>query len=94
MVLARIVGNVTAAAAHPGLKAVRLLLCELLDDAGHGTGRIIGAGDWLGAGIGNTVLINADGDACQVYLKDPKTPLRNVVAAIVDSQTNEGGPLA
>ena len=55
MVIARIVGNVTAATAHPGLKAVRLLLCELLDDAGNRTGRGIGAGDWLGAGIGNTV---------------------------------------
>jgi ethanolamine utilization protein EutN len=94
MVIARIVGNVTAATAHPGLKAVRLLLCELLDDHGKGTGRIIGAGDWLGAGIGNKVLINADGDACQVFLKDPTTPLRNVVAGIVDSQTNAGGPVA
>ncbi|MBN2234308.1 MAG: EutN/CcmL family microcompartment protein [Opitutales bacterium] len=91
MVIARIVGNVTAAAAHPGLKAARLLLCELLDDAGNGTGRIIGAGDWLGAGIGNTVLVDADGDACQVFLKDPKTPLRNVVAAIVDSRNYAGG---
>lgn len=91
MVIARIVGNVTAAAAHPGLKGVRLLLCEVLDDAGNGTGRIIGAGDWLGAGIGNTVLIDADGDACQVFLKEPKTPLRNVVAAIVDSQTYAEG---
>jgi len=90
MLIARIVGNVTAAAAHPGLKGARLLLCEVLDELGNGTGRIIGAGDWLGAGIGTTVMVNADGDACQLYLKDPKTPLRNVVAGIVDMQTNGG----
>lgn len=89
MILARIVGTVTQAACHPGLKAARLLLCEVLDGDGKGTGRIVGAGDWLGAGIGNTVLVDADGDACQLYLKDAKTPLRNVVAAIVDSRTNE-----
>ncbi len=89
MLLARIVGNVTAAVSHPGLKGARLLLCEVLDDQGVGTGRIVGAGDWLGAGIGTNVLVDADGDAAQVYLKDPKTPLRNVIAGIVDSQTNE-----
>jgi len=92
MLLARIVGNITAAASHPGLKGARLLLCEVLDDSGNGTGRIVGAGDWLGAGIGSTVLVDSDGDACQVYLKDPHTPLRNVVAGIVDSQTNQGAP--
>lgn len=85
MILARIVGNVTTAACHPGLKGTRLLLCEVLDDSGNGTGQIVGAGDWLGAGIGNKVLIDADGSACQIYLKDPKTPLRNVVIGIVDS---------
>jgi len=90
MLLARIVGNITAAASHPGLKGARLLLCEVLDDDGKGTGRILGAGDWLGAGVGTTVLVDADGDACQVYLKDPHTPLRNVVAGIVDSQTAGG----
>ncbi|MEQ9823644.1 MAG: EutN/CcmL family microcompartment protein [Puniceicoccaceae bacterium] len=89
MILARIVGNVTQAACHPGLRGVRLLLCEVLGHDGNGTGRIVGAGDWLGAGIGNTVLVDADGDACQVWLKDPKTPLRNVVVGIVDSHSNE-----
>jgi ethanolamine utilization protein EutN len=84
MILARIVGNVTTAVCHPGLNGARLLLCEVLDENGMGTGRILGAGDWLGAGFGNRVLVNADGDACQVFLSDPKTPLRNVVAGIVD----------
>ena len=90
MLIARIVGNVTAAACHPGLKGTRMLICEVLDEAGNGTGRIVGAGDWLGAGIGTTVIVDADGDAGQVYLSDPKTPLRNVVIGIVESQTVGG----
>lgn len=91
MILAQIVGNVTTAACHPGLKGVRLLLCELLDEHGLATGKIVGAGDWLGAGIGDRVIVNADGDACQVFLRDSKTPLRNVVAGIVDSAERNDG---
>lgn len=85
MTLAQIVGNVTTAACHPGLKGARLLLCEILNESGLATGKIVGAGDWLGAGIGDRVMINSDGDACQIFLSDPKTPLRNVIAGIVDS---------
>ncbi len=84
MILAKIVGNVTSAVCHPGIEGVRLLLCEVLDDAGNATGKIIGAADWLGAGEGSKVLITADGDAAQLHVEDPNTPLRNAVFGIVD----------
>ncbi len=67
-----------------------MLLCEVLDDQGKGTGRIIGTADWIGAGDGDTVLINADGDAVQVYAKNPEAPLRNVVMGIVDELEGKG----
>lgn len=84
MILGQVVGNVTAAVSHPGLGGIRLLLCEVLDDQGVGTGRIVGTSDWLGAGDGDTVLINADGDAVQLYARDEETPLRNIAMGIVD----------
>lgn len=90
MILGRIVGNVTAAACHAGLDGIRMLLCEVLDDQGEGTGRIIGTADWIGAGDGDTVLIIADGDAVQLYAKNPQAPLRNVVMGIVDDLEGEG----
>lgn len=84
MILGQIVGNVTSAVCHPGLDGIRMLLCEVLDAQGIGTGRIIGTADWIGAGDGDKVLINADGDAVQTYAKNPEAPLRNVVMGIVD----------
>lgn len=84
MILGQVVGNVTSAACHPGLDGIRMLLCEVLDHQGNGTGRIVGTADWLGAGDGDTVLINADGDAVQLYAKDEKAPLRNIAMGIVD----------
>ncbi|MDQ8180022.1 EutN/CcmL family microcompartment protein [Pelagicoccus sp. SDUM812005] len=90
MILGQIVGNVTSAVCHPGLDGIRMLLCEVLDSQGQGTGRIIGTADWIGAGDGDTVLINADGDAVQVYAKNPEAPLRNVVMGIVDELEGKG----
>ncbi|MBK1875365.1 EutN/CcmL family microcompartment protein [Pelagicoccus mobilis] len=89
MILGQVVGNVTAAVCHPGLDGARLLLCEVLDDQGVGTGRIVGTTDFLGAGDGDQVLINADGDAVQLYVKDEEAPLRNISMGIVDEL--EGG---
>ncbi|MCG8526882.1 MAG: hypothetical protein MI748_10910 [Opitutales bacterium] len=86
MILAKVIGNVTKAACHPGLETARVLICEVLDQNGNATGKVLGAGDWIGAGIGNEVMISADGDACQAFLKDSNTPLRNVVVGIVDSR--------
>ncbi|MBD5781931.1 EutN/CcmL family microcompartment protein [Pelagicoccus sp. NFK12] len=90
MILAKVVGNVTSAVCHPGLDGIRMLLCEVLDPQGEGSGRIIGSADWIGAGDGDTVLINADGDAVQTYAKDPQAPLRNVVMGIVDDLEEKG----
>ena len=84
MILARVTGNITAAASHPGLKRVRLMVCEELDDSGSVTGKLVGAADWTGAGIGSIVLVDSDGDAAKAHGIDPKTPLRNVIIAIVD----------
>ncbi|MCH6257443.1 EutN/CcmL family microcompartment protein [Puniceicoccaceae bacterium K14] len=84
MIIGRIVGNIVPAVCHPGLDGVRLLLCEVLDDQGNGTGKVIGTADWLGAGAGNTVLVVSDGDAAEANTNDPKIPLRNVVMGIID----------
>lgn len=91
MIAARVTGNVTAAACHPGLKGVRLMICEQLDAGGAGTGKIIGAADWTGAGIGSIVLVDADGELAMAHGIDPKTPLRNIIAAIVDKTVTGGG---
>lgn len=89
MVVSRVIGHATSTVRHPSLRGVRLLLCEALDAAGKGTGAVTVAGDWLGAGKGDTVLVTSDGDAANVHTGDPKTPLRSVVIEIIDPPESE-----
>jgi ethanolamine utilization protein EutN len=86
MVVARVIGHATTTVRHPSLKGVRLLLCEVLDDAGLGTGAVICAGDWIGAGKGDEVIVTSDGDAAEIHTKDPRGPLRSVVLEIIDEK--------
>lgn len=89
MLAARVIGNATATVAHASLKGVRLLLCEALDSDGKPTGKVLVAGDWLGAGRGGQVLVTSDGDAALAHTGDPRGPLRNVILGLVDSAGKE-----
>lgn len=84
MQLAKIQGHATGTICHPTMKGVRLLLCETLDEEGRETGKFYLSGDFLGAGLHDTVLVTSDGDAAERKVKDPTCPLRNVIVGIVD----------
>ncbi len=81
---ARVIGTATTTVRHRSYRGLRLLICELIDETREGTGKITVAGDWLGAGKGDRVIITADGDAAMKYTGDPKGPLRNVIVGIID----------
>lgn len=88
MLSARVIGYATSTTRHSSFKGIRLLVCEVVDAEYRGTGRIIGAGDWLGAGKGDLVLVTSDGDASFQHTRDERGPLRNVVVGLID-QTEE-----
>lgn len=84
MLYARVIGHATSTVKHPSMKGATLLLCEDVDAQGAGLGSCFIAADWTGAGAGSMVLVTTDGEAAERHHGEPKSPLRNLVIAIVD----------
>ncbi|HNW45062.1 MAG TPA: EutN/CcmL family microcompartment protein [Elusimicrobiales bacterium] len=87
MFIAKVIGNVWATRKHPQLKNATMLLVKAVDplDGNKLTGEATLALDGnQGAGPGDTVLIVDEGGSARKILKNPKAPVRTVVAGIVD----------
>ncbi|MFT3781313.1 MAG: EutN/CcmL family microcompartment protein [Nibricoccus sp.] len=84
MNLARIDGNIVTAAHHPSMEGYRTVICQPIDADGNEEGTPILAIDCLGAGLHEHVILSTDGSATRELVKDPKTPLRNLIVGIVD----------
>jgi ethanolamine utilization protein EutN len=83
MFLARIDGTLTATVKHPTLEGCRFLLGHRIEPAGEPDTMPLVIVDWMGAGLGSTVLVSMDGDIARERLGNT-TPARMVVAGIVD----------
>jgi microcompartment protein CcmK/EutM len=84
MLLARVEGNVVATRKHRGLEGWRLVICQPLNSAREAEGSPQVAIDAHGAGLHQQVVISSDGSAARAAVKDPKSPVRWMVIAIVD----------
>ncbi|HPF34651.1 MAG TPA: EutN/CcmL family microcompartment protein [Candidatus Krumholzibacteria bacterium] len=89
MMVGRVRGTVTATIRHPGLDGHRLLLVELLDADGAGTGRELLAVDTAGTGVGETVLLLDEGNGARQILGRGGLPIRTVVVGSVDAVRRE-----
>jgi microcompartment protein CcmK/EutM len=84
MFLARVDGVIVATVGHPSMAGHRSIICQPLDEQGRDEGAPVLAVDPLGAGQHERVLISTDGSFTRAHVKDPKSPLRNIVMGIVD----------
>lgn len=89
MILARVDGVVVTTVCHPSLAGQRSVICQPLDEKGGHEGAPVLAIDSQGAGLHERVLISTDGSATRQFVKDTKSPLRNLVVAIVDPPEKE-----
>ena len=89
MILARIDGVIHSTVCHPSLRGCRSVICQPLDESGRAEGAPILALDPLSAGQHQRVLISTDGSKTRDYVKDPRSPLRNIILAIVDDLEKE-----
>ncbi|MBL8605013.1 MAG: hypothetical protein JNK72_24000 [Myxococcales bacterium] len=90
MKLAKVVGTVVATVHHPDYDRQTVLLCEPVDGAGRVTGEAFVAVDRAQAGVGDTVLVNAEGTgARQMFgLKAAdKLAIQDVIVGVVDDAT-------
>ncbi|MCX6951683.1 MAG: EutN/CcmL family microcompartment protein [Verrucomicrobia bacterium] len=86
MILARVDGVMVTTVCHPSMTGHRSIICQPLDENDREEGPPILAIDPQGAGLHERVLISTDGSHTREHVKDPKSPLRNIVMAIVDEK--------
>ncbi len=86
MILGRVVGTVVATVQHPyyGKAKKQLVVRAANPDGSLESTRYIVALDLVGAGVGETVLVEDEGNSARQMLEDPKAPVRSLVVAIVD----------
>ena len=89
MILARIDGVIVSTVSHPSLAGCRSVICQPLDENGREEGAPVLAIDPLGAGQHQRVLISTDGSRTREHVGDPKSPLRNMILAILDEPEKE-----
>lgn len=85
MILARVVGTVVTTISHRDYKNRRLLIVQPLALPGEKPEDDFIALDNTQAGIGDTVLINREGNGARQVLQNPDACVMSVIVGIVDS---------
>lgn len=85
MILAKVVGTIVTTINHPDYRNRRLLVVQPLGLEGEAPDEDFIALDNTQAGIGDTVLINREGNGARQVLKNPDAAVISVIVGIVDS---------
>ena len=86
MILAKVKGNVVSTQKNTHLKGHKLLIVHPIDLNNKYIGKKdIVALDFVGAGVGDIVLLVQEGKAVQQILGHRKAPVHSVIVAIVDA---------
>ena len=89
MILARVDGVIVSTVCHPSMTGCRTIICQPLDEQSRAEGAPVLAIDPFSAGQHQRVLISTDGSKTREYVGDPKSPLRNLILAILDEPAKE-----
>lgn len=84
MQLARIDGIITSTVHHASLRGHRTVICQPLDADGRDDGGPVLALDPYAAGLHQRVLVSTDGSETRQKVRDPRSPLRNFILAVLD----------
>jgi ethanolamine utilization protein EutN len=85
MVIGKVVGTVVTTISHIDYKNRRLLIVQPLTLSGQPEDGDFLALDNSQAGIGDTVLVNREGNGARQVLKNPDAAVISVIVGIVDS---------
>lgn len=88
MKIGRVINSIWSTRKDEGLVGIKLLVVQLMERPGDDKGRIIVAGDMIGAGIGEKVLVSQGSSARRMgNLKN--SPIDAVIVGIIDEGQNE-----
>jgi ethanolamine utilization protein EutN len=85
MILGKVVGTVVTTISHRDYKNRRLLVVQPLGLGGEVPDEDFIALDNTQAGVGDTVLVNREGNGARQALKNPDACVISVIVGIVDS---------
>ena len=85
MILGKVIGTIVTTISHPDFKHRRLLVVQPLTLPGQIISDDFIALDNTQAGIGDTVLVNREGNGARQVLNNPDAPVISVIVGIVDS---------
>ena len=85
MILGKVVGTVVTTISHPHYKNRRLLVVQPLGLEGEAPEDDFIALDSTQAGVGDTVLVNREGNGARQVLRNPDAAVISVIVGIVDS---------
>ena len=88
MKIGRVINNIWATRKDEGLIGVKQLIVQLLDQPGLKEGSIIVAGDIIGAGIGEKVLVT-EGSSARQMDGLIASPLDAIIVGIIDEEKHE-----
>ena len=84
MILADVVGTVTATVKHPVYHGRALMVLQPVDESGHDLGEEILAVDAVQAGVGDRVLALREGNGVGQVLGTGRVAIRTIIVGIVD----------
>lgn len=90
MILGKVVGTVVTTVSHPHFDNRRLLVVQPLVSEGDDEDGEFVAVDHTHAGIGDTVLVNREGNGARQVLNLPDGCIISVIIGIVDEVRIEG----
>ena len=86
MLIARVIGELVATQKHPSHRGLKTLLVQPLNLDGADRANALVALDAVGAGIGDRVLVVADGFAATTSVDRPAgSPIDMAVIGVIDS---------
>lgn len=94
MLIARVIGDLTATRKHPTHEGKKILLVQPLELDGTNRGQPMVALDSVHAGIGDRVLLTLDGYAAFTSVGLPPSPVDAAVVGVIDHIELDSGPLA
>jgi ethanolamine utilization protein EutN len=91
MILGRVTGTVVSTVQHPFYAGKKQLIVRACTPDGRFDGQAyVVAVDLVGAGVGELVLVEDEGNSARQLLDAKDAPVRSVVVGIVDQVTDEG----
>src|SRR5436190_1523273 len=84
MIIARVVGNVTATQKQVSHEGKKILLIQPVDLDGRPMGDVVVALDAVDAGVGDRVLAVQEGFSAMTSVGEPNSPIDAAVVGVID----------